>query len=301
MTFPFKLNYKSFLRSFGQVMLQGNAITGLLFLLGIAVNSPVMLLGTALATLSSLVVANLCQFNLTARKSGLYSFNAALVGVAVFYFLSVSFSSLLVVIFGGAFSTLLTHFMLIRMTSIPAFTTPFIISTWLILLFIDYAQLNSAVSSSLNEGDFGGVNSITVIDYLQASMRGVSQVMLQDSWLTGVIFLCAILVHSRTAAIAAFIGSAVGMLIATGFNFPQEKVMMGFYGFNSCLVAIALVGKYPNKHYLIFFALLVSVLLTSVFELLAVPALTAPFVLSTWLSIWLVNLKDTKSKGITGW
>ncbi|WP_197411259.1 urea transporter [Colwellia sp. TT2012] len=295
MTLPFKQFYKSFLRSFGQVMLQGNAITGLLFLLGIGLSSPIMLLGSILATISGLAVAKLCRFDLTTMENGLYGFNAVLVGVAVFYFLPVSFTSLLIVIFGGAFSTALTHFMLVRVTSVPAFTTPFILSTWGLLSFIDYAKLSTVpstvFSSDLAGYRFSGMNSAALVDYFQASMRGISQVMLQDYWLTGVFFLCAIFIHCRTAAIAAFIGSAVGMLLATGFNFPHEKVMMGLYGFNSCLVAIALVGRYENKPWLIMLAILLTVVLTRAFEWLSIPVLTAPFVITTLLIIALVNIQ----------
>ena len=295
MIFPFEHFYKSFLRSYGQVMLQGNAITGLLFLLGIALNSLTMLLGSILAIISAFAVAKLCRYDVNAVQQGLYAFNAALVGVAVFYFLPVSLISLFFVIVGGAFSTALMHFMMTRMANIPAFTTPFILSTWLILLFINYAELNtvvgSVVSSTLDMGDDVGINTATVAGYFQASMRGVGQVMLQEYWLSGVFFLCALFVNSRKSAAWAFIGSTVGMLIAIGFSFPQDKVIMGLYGFNSCLVAIALAGRYPNKPWLTMLAIVLAVLLTRAFELINIPALTAPFVITTLLVITLVKIQ----------
>ena len=301
MIFPFEHFYKSFLRSYGQVMLQGNAITGLLFLFGIAVNSPTLLLGSILAIISAFAVARLCRYDVNAVQQGLYGFNAALVGVAVLYFLPLSFISLFVVIVGGAFSTVLMHFMMSRMTNIPAFTTPFILSTWLILLFINYAEFNSVVgsvvgsvvSSTLDMGDDVGMNTATVSGYFQASMRGVGQVMLQEYWLSGVFFICALFVNSRKSAVWAFIGSAAGMLIAIGFSFPQEKVMMGLYGFNSCLVAIALIGFYPSKQWVIMFAIVLAVLLTRGFELVSIPALTAPFVITTLLVIALVKIQTS--------
>lgn len=293
MTFPFEHFYKSFFRSYGQVMLQGNAITGLLFLLGIALSSPTMLLGSILAIISAFTMARLCQYDVNAVQQGLYGFNAALVGIAVFYFLPISFISLFTVIVGGAFSTALMHFMMTRMSSTPAFTTPFILSTWLILLFINYTELSTVVSSSLVGNDFEGVNIATVVHYFQASMRGVGQVMLQEYWLSGVIFIWALFVSSRRAAVWAFIGSTAGMLIAIVFNFPQEKIMMGLYGFNSCLVAIALVGCYPNKQWLIMIAIVLAVLLTRGFELVNIPALTAPFVITTLLVMALVKIQTS--------
>ncbi len=282
MTIPFEHYYtffgRKFLRCFGQVMLQGNAITGLLFLLGIGLSSPIMLLGSIVATVSGLFMAQRCTFDSSGIELGLYGFNAALVGIAVFYFLSLSLTSLLFVIVGGFFSTLLTHLLRTRLVSLPALTTPFVVTTWLILLYADYLGLSTIVVSSP-----AVVDSISFVDYFLATMRGLAQVMLQDSWLCGVIFLCALAFNSAKAAIWALTGSAIGGLVAIAFSFSQEMVVLGIYGFNSCLVALALAVSYPQKYWLLMIAILVSVLLTRVFEEVSLPALTAPFILTTWL------------------
>lgn len=274
----FEHHYKSFLRSFAQVMLQENLITGLLFLLGIGLNSLTMLLGSVLATMSALVVARLGNYDLTMVGSGLYGFNAALVGVAVFYFLPFSHTSLVLAIFGGAFSTVLMHFMLMRMTGIPAFTTPFILTTWLLLFFIDFLGLSLIDRSYSN-----AVTSSPIIDFFLTSLRGISQVMLQDYWPSGIVFLCALFIHSTKVAVWAILGSVLGMLIAISLSFSQEIILMGIYGFNGSLVAIALAKKYAINSGLIILAVLFSVLLTRFFEQVTIPALTAPFVISAWL------------------
>jgi urea transporter len=277
---------KRFLHRFGQVMLQENAITGLLFLLGIGLSSPTMLLGGIMATISALVLAKVFKYNLWVAQSGLYGFNAALVGIGAFYFLPVSTASLIFVIIGGAFSSLLMHVMIIRLASIPALTTPFILTTWLMLILIDYMGL-----STLTPSDFYPPNSPVALEYFFATFRGLAQVMLQDSWLCGAIFLCALAVNSTKIAGWALTGSAVGMLIAAALSFSQEMLVMGMYGFNSCLVAITLSARYPKKYWLIILGCVVSVLLTSAFEQVSLPALTAPFVMTTWLMIGLVNIK----------
>lgn len=286
MNIPFAYFSKCFLHSFSQVMLQENVITGLLFLLGIGLNSPIMLLGSIMATVSALAVTKLCKYDLTATQSGLYSFNAALVGIAIFYFLPVSLTSLAFVIFGGSFSSLLMHFMITKLAKIPALTTPFILTTWLMLILIDYAGV-----STIAQSPFDDANSITFADYVLAVLRGIGQVMLQESWLSGAIFLCALAFTPAKAAIWALTGSAVGMLIAVALSSSQELVVVGIYGFNSCLVAIALVTRYPKKYWLIILGILVSVFLTSTFEQVSLPALTAPFVITTWLMISFVKIK----------
>ncbi|PKH85490.1 urea transporter [Colwellia sp. Bg11-28] len=286
MNYPAENFTKRFLSSLAQVMLQSNTVTGFLFLVGIGLNSPTMLLGCILAILSSLAVAKLFQYDSNCVTKGFYGFNAALVGIAVFSLLPLSFISLVLVLLGGAFSALLMHVMITKIPSIPALTTPFILSTWTIVLIIDSVGLADPMS-----GSFTGSISPTLIDSLQGVLRGVGQVMLQDSWLSGAVFCCALLFSSYKTAVWAILGSLIGLLVATTFGFSQEKAMMGLYGFNGCLVAIALVDRYPNKYWLIILAILFSVLFTRVFEMIAIPAFTAPFVMTTWLMIGIVKLK----------
>ncbi len=279
---------KSFLSSSAQIMLQSSSVTGLLFLVGIGINSPTMLLGCVLAVLSSLAIAKLRQYDFDSVNNGFYGFNAALVGIAVFFLLPLSCISLVLVVLGGVLSALLMHFMITKMPSIPALTTPFILLTWMIVLIIDYAEL---VTSS--QEPFGVPISLSPIDSLHGVLRGVGQVMLQDSWLSGAVFCCALLFSSYKTAVWAILGSLIGLLVATTFGFSQDKAIMGLYGFNGCLVAIALVDRYPNKYWLIIFAILFTVVLTRAFEMIAIPALTAPFAITTWLMIEIVKLKST--------
>ncbi len=302
MNYLFDHYAKSILNSSSQIMLQKNAVTGLLFLVGIGVNSMTMLLGCLLAILSSLATTQLCQYDFDLVNKGFYGFSAALVGIAVLYLLPLNFTALVLVMLGGALSALLMHFMMTKIPNIPALTTPFIFSTWIIVLIIDYAGLASSnlenQASQLSQLSvvatisLSSIDSRALIDPLQGALRGVGQVMLQDNWLSGVIFFCALLLNSSKAAVWAILASFIGFLMAKCSGFPPGKTMMGLYGFNSCLVAIALIDRYPNKYLLTLFAILLSILLTRAFEMVTIPALTAPFVITTWLMMGFVKLKS---------
>jgi len=286
---------KSILSSSAQVMLQANPITGLLFLIGIGINSITMLLGCLLAILSSLVTAKLFQYDSEPINKGTYSFSAALVGISVFTLLPLSFIVFVLVIFGGVLSTLLMHFMITKIPSMPALTTPFILTTWIIVLIIDYAAL---VIPSL-ENQTGSVNlesiitpvTMSFIDSLGGAFRGVGQVMLQDNWLSGAVFFCALLFSSYKTALWAILASLTGFVIATWLGFSQERAEMGLYGFNACLIAVTLIDRYPNKYWLTLFAILLSVLITRAFEEVTIPALTAPFVMTIWIIVGLDKLR----------
>jgi urea transporter len=75
------------LRGLGQIMLQENALTGLLFLLGIFYGSVFMGLGALVATACGTMTAYLFHFDKAETEKGLYGFSAALVGVALTLFL----------------------------------------------------------------------------------------------------------------------------------------------------------------------------------------------------------------------
>jgi len=276
-------------------MLQENSITGLLFLIAIGINSVMLLVGSILAVSSALLVAHYWQANLHDYQKGLYGYNAALFGIVVFYFLPFSFTSVIFVIIGGVFSAAVMHFMLTKVPRIPVFTMPFILCSWLFILLINFLEIGTVVASGYIEA-----NSFVVIDYFQISVRSIGQVMLQDYWLSGVVILLALFIHSKKLALWVYIGSIIGMLFAIVCAFPQDSLRLGLYGFNSCLVAIALIGRYPNRYLLILFAMSLCVAITRVFELANIAALTAPFVISTLLTMALVNHISNNFAGSKG-
>ena len=271
---------------FSQIMLQKSAVTGLFFVIGIGINSLTMMLGGIIATLSSLITAKLCRYDSALINNGIYGYNAALVGIAVLYFLPLSQLSLVLLVCASALSTLIMHYLLIRIPGTCVYTTPFIISTWLILFLIDMAGIGTSAApfSPQPSSDF---YSLTL---------GVGQVMFQGYWLSGVIFIIGLLFHSYQAAIWAVIGSGLGMLTARAGSFSEANVLMGAYGFNASLAALALSARYPKNPIPAVLGVILSVLLTRAFEVVSLPALTAPFVLTTWLIIGMMGIKNRLSE-----
>ena len=77
---------KTILRGVGQVMLQNNALTGLLFLAGIFYNSWLMGLGAIAGNFISTISAKFLKYSEEDIKNGLYGFNGTLVGIAIWFF-----------------------------------------------------------------------------------------------------------------------------------------------------------------------------------------------------------------------
>ncbi len=83
-----------------------------------------------------------------------------------------------------------------------------------------------------------------IVDFI---LNGVGQVFFMGSPLVGIIFLIAISVNSKKAALFALIGSIIGGLTAFGLGIPVDTVYFGIYGFNSVLTAIALGDTFLEK------------------------------------------------------
>ena len=119
------------LRGLGQIMLQENAATGLLFLIGIAWASPVMALAAWLAVCCGTATAILLKYDRAEIEQGLYGFSAALVGVALVLFRGIGPLVWLAIVAGSVGAAIVQRFFIAR--KIPVFTLPFVLVTWVLL------------------------------------------------------------------------------------------------------------------------------------------------------------------------
>lgn len=77
-----------------------------------------------------------------------------------------------------------------------------------------------------------------------AVLRGIAQLFLTDSVVTGIIILVAILVCSRIAAALALLGSVLGMSTGLFLGADGYEVYHGLWGFNSFVSAVAIGGVF---------------------------------------------------------
>jgi urea transporter len=279
-------------RGIGQVFFQENALTGACFALGIAFSSPLMALGAIVGTAIGTATAWLLKFDESELRAGIYGFNSTLVGIATLFFFRPGVASVVLLLAGcvaAAFVTRLAR----RYVPFPTYTAPFIVTTWVIFF------LGQALGAARVEP--GG--PLEGIGFFGASAHGVSQVMFQASIWTALLFVIGIAVsdwqHAAWVVAGAVIGALVGSYHATaaGALDPEslaertllDNIALGLYGYNATLAAVAL---FLWRRSLIppLLGILLSVPITELFPRLGIPALTAPFVLTTWLvlaCVWL--------------
>jgi urea transporter len=307
-TNPALASIDALLRGTGQVMFQNHPLTGLLFLVGIFVNSAKLggagLLGLAASTLTAYVLGA----DRALIRNGLFGFNGILVGIGLTFFLEFDPLLIVYILLGGAVSAIVMMALanLLAPWDMPALTAPFVLTAWLLLFAVyQFAHIRpspliapmplepqATVQTELRELPTGaGPVGLTAANLAHGVFRGVGEVMFQDNLLTGVIFLLAILVNSRISAGFAALGSALGLLTALALGGNGVAIYHGLYGFNPVLCAIALGGLFFVLTWRsAVYALVAAVFSTIVFAAIAVllspigmPALTAPFVLVTWL------------------
>jgi urea transporter len=297
------------LRGVGQVMFQNNPLTGLLFLVGIFVNSFKLggagLLGLAASTLA----AYLLGADRALIRAGLFGFNGILVGIALAFFFEFDLLLAVYIVLGAAVSTIVMMALINLLTpwDMPALTAPFVLTTWLLLFAVyqfDFLQPTALIAPLTPEPGAAvltelrelatGTGGLTIVTLAHGLFRGVGEVMFEDNLLTGVIFLVAILVNSRISALFAVLGSAVALLTALALGGDGFAIYHGLYGFNAVLCAIALGGLFfvltwKSAVYALLAVVFSVVAFAAIAVLLApigMPALTAPFVLTTWLFLW---------------
>ncbi|MDE6582441.1 MAG: urea transporter, partial [Duncaniella sp.] len=180
-------------------------------------------------------------------------------------------------------------------TGISSLTFAFIIATWLLIYVAEWMDTPAYVPESIAEIPEVNASTLAV-----AWLKGISEVFLIDSWITGLLFLAGLWVAGRPAAIWAAVGSAGGMAFAFLAKCPVDEIMLGLWSFSPALTAIAVgvvfrpaVSGGAMWYAVTLFAILITGLFQIIASLLLIPAglpvLTLPFCLATWLVIGVVN------------
>ena len=307
------------LRGAGQVMFQNNAWTGLFFLIGIFWGSYQEGLGlVAWGALLGLIVATVTGFLLGLPDDdgahGLWGFNGILVGCAFPTFLGNTLWMWLALVLCAALSTWVRTGLNFVTASwkINSFTFPFVLCTWFFLLAA--RALHGMPPAHLAEPalptTLAGAASGGFLDWIVWWLKGIAQVFLINSWITGILFLIGLAISNRWAAVWAAVGSAVALWIAHLFGAAGAAVANGIYGFSAVLTAIALATVFyrPNLRSAIWalLGIAVTVFIQAALNVWLAPVglatLTAPFCVATWIFLLpRINFDNLKEVDHTDW
>ncbi len=151
----------------------------------------------------------------------------------------------------------------------------------------------ATTSESLQEPHWFEKN--IAFEFIDSTLRGCAQVMFQNNPITGLFFFIAIFVgayseHIPDVAWGCLISTLTATLTGYFINKNRETLRAGLYGYNGCLVGVALptfLATTPVMWVSIIFGSIISVIvticITNVLKNWNVAALTAPFVITTWI------------------
>lgn len=265
------------LKSLGQIMLQENQITGLLFLIGIFYGSFIMGYAALLATVCGTATAFLLKYDKSEIDRGLYGFSAALVGVALMLFLKPVALSWVLIIIGSSLATIIQHFFIKR--KIPVFTLPFVLATWAIIFFVQIYYTDIIVISST-------VNASIIYDFT-FGFRGYGQVIFQDNLVAGLLFFIAVFISSPISALYGFAGAILSAIIALRFSVPINDISIGLFSYNAVLCAIVFSGNQIKDGIWVLLSVLLSLLISLLMVKFNFIQLTFPFVLASCFTLFL--------------
>jgi urea transporter len=297
-TFP-----RTYLRGIGQVMFQDNMWSGLLFLAGIvwgayAEGLGVVAWGMIVGTLVSTITGYILQLPDQNGAQGLWGFNGCLVGCAFPTFMGNTIWMWFALILCSALSTWVRTGLdnVMDKWNVSSLTFPFVLSTYFFLLA---SRLFAGMppefmgSPELPTGDAGVLN-VEFGNLVIYWLKGISQVFLINSWVTGIFFLAALAVSNIRACIWAAVASAVALATVIIWKGPAHDISNGLYGFSAVLTGIALGATFCNNSWKTVVWTLIGIVVTvfiqaamnAFFAPMGLPTLTGPFCVATWLFLF---------------
>jgi urea transporter len=290
----FSLLISASLKGISQVIFIENVVSGIIILIAISISSWYLGLMALLSSFIGTLIAKVGGANEGSLNSGLYGYNSVLTGMALTLFLTGS-TKWIIALVGAAitaiFAAAMVHFM--KNSTIPILTFPFIVFTWFMLLVsyrLEAFQLSTdLVPQSLAQWELQIEGKI---DWMEGIFSGIGQIYFLDNILSGILLFIAVFWAGWKFGLYAILGNAVALLTAYGLGGEHSLILEGLYGYNSILACLAVAAVFnPDDHRFAPISGIVAACLTvplaaSISTWLlpyGLPALTMPFVLSTWL------------------
>lgn len=234
----------------------------------------------------------------SALRDGLWGYNGCLVGCATAVFISplpsfdlslstvqiAAASGLVTTIAGGMISPFVSAALKPALGNVPQWTLAFNMVTLGILL------RTKPFSKPPSNDENLSLSSITDIDpmvILNGPLKGISQIWVVESSLSGLVLLGGTALYSPGLAGHALIGSSVGALTGvasiSGLNFCDIEA--GLYGFNSCLTSLGVGVFFVHSPQAVLLSVGGSAVTAGLFgalktvfgDVFMVPCLTLPF------------------------
>ncbi|MEZ8409048.1 urea transporter [Vibrio splendidus] len=294
--------FQGLLNGIGQVYFTPSVMTSILLLFAISIESLALAFLTLLGASCSYALAFCCYMyanaNANANKaaynidSGMYALNGALIGLFIGNFFGVTPLLVLVAVLGALLTVPIAN-IVFRFKKYRGYTSAFILTSWLIYAIqstLDLSAFSLSSSALIPIISFEANSWFDLPTVVTPLLKGISQVSFIENALSGLVILIAIALNNIKHAIWIMLAVIISTVFSGLIGASSELVAQGLYGYNAILATLALV-LYPRIPWpLTLLGMLLSCIITLGFHELSLLPLTAPFILSTWVVVYLSGL-----------
>ncbi len=219
--------------------------------------------GAGMGGLIAVLIANslawVLGYNKYLLSSGLYGFNALLVGLGVGILFEPSMQLFLLV----AISAIICFFLTIVFQGIlgkyglPFLSVPFLITIWIVELSgVNLTALNISERGIFVYNELyalGGQHFVDFYDFLENNItssflriyfHSLGAIFFQAHLLAGIVISLGLLIYSRITFVLSFLGFSVAYLFYNIVGIEFDSLGYTFIGFNYILTAIAIGGYF---------------------------------------------------------
>ena len=270
---------RTLLRSFGQIVLQPNAFTGACLLGAWLLYDPRLACAALIGAIAANVSAVLAGYREDDTRAGLHGFNGALAGLAAFSFIADNATAAAVAILAATGTAWLLEpwSRWLRARGLGYFSSPCLIVTWLWLPLVTRVAQQASLATE---------PTLSAVQLSSGLLAGFAQTGFASGALAGVLIWIGIAAASRRHALWALVGAGLASVMHLLLGASASSFDAGLLGFNGALTAIALTDCGIA---MALGGVVLSVVLQMAAAYYVLPAMTAPFVLSTWSMQWLTG------------
>ena len=265
--------WRQCLRGFSQCAFQCNEVTGLVFMVAVAVHSWRMAVFYVISVILGTIVARLLRADRTMAGLGLFGFNSGLMGLALGNFFVADTALWIAVLILACIVGAVTVAMA-KWLPIPFLAAPFIATFWVL-----WPIKSSVGLTAINLGAFGDSH----VAFIRATFSALGSALFAASAISGLLFLLGILIANWRHAVVAAVGALVAALLAAHVGAVGDMINSGFIGFNAVLASVATYELVAADLRLVLLAAMTS---TWIFSFInrtwPSPALASGFVLTVW-------------------
>ncbi|WP_244139498.1 urea transporter [Mucilaginibacter ginkgonis] len=286
-------------------------------LLCVSILNPVAGLCGFAGVLFSLIMAQVLGFDQANLRTGVYSFNSLLLGLAFgsFYHINTHFilwylvASLMVVLLSGILVQRLAK------VNLPILSLPFIVTFWIVL-----AAANSIFNTGLLQKDsallqeiYTGQNKIGLLhQYLCDAMpgslclyfRSLSAVLFQCNVITGIGVALGLLIHSRIGFTLSVTGFLTAIAFNSAFHIYPDGVSYYHLGANFIMATIAIGSFFLIPSWRSYLCAVISIpalfllvnALSTLLGLHSLPVFSLPFCIVNFALLYFVKSRQSSGK-----